>query len=91
MTSFFTILPPNSATCQTTSSSKVSLLTTNSYHQTGVTIAMCDASVRFISNTIDAGNPALTPPVETLGPSRWGVWGALGTTKGGESVAQIVD
>ena len=90
-TSFFTVLPPNSASCQTNSASQVALLTTNSYHQTGVTLAMCDASVRFISNFIDAGDPSLTPPVTALGPSRWGVWGALGTAKGGETVAQIVD
>ena len=60
-------------------------------HQTGVTIAMCDASVRFITNYIDAGDPSVTPPVTALGASKWGVWGALGTAKGGESVAQIVD
>ena len=89
MTSFFTILPPNSATCQTTTASAVSMVTTNSYHEAGVTIAMCDASVRFISNYIDAGDPSQTPPVQTLGASKWGVWGALGTTKGGESNAQV--
>ena len=91
MTSFFTILPPNSATCQSGNGSYVAILTTNSYHQTGVTIAMCDASVRFITNYIDAGDPSVTPPVTALGASKWGVWGALGTAKGGESVAQIVD
>jgi type II secretory pathway pseudopilin PulG len=48
MTSFFTILPPNSATCQSNNASGVSLVTSNSYHQAGVTVAMCDASVRFI-------------------------------------------
>ena len=88
-TSFFTILPPNSASCQTNSASQVTIRTTNSYHQTGATVAMCDASVRFVSNTIDAGDPSQTPPVNALGASMWGVWGALGTTKGGESVAQI--
>jgi hypothetical protein len=90
-TAFFTILPPNSASCQTNNGSQVRILTTNSYHQTGVTLAMCDASVRFITNYIDAGDPSQTPPVTALGPSKWGVWGALGTAKGGESVAQIVD
>jgi prepilin-type N-terminal cleavage/methylation domain-containing protein len=90
-TSFFTILPPNSASCQTNSASNVAILTTNSYHQTGVTIAMCDASVRFITSYVDAGDPSQTPPVTALGASKWGIWGALGTTKGGESVAQVVD
>ena len=90
-TSFFTILPPNSASCGTNSASNIIIMTTNSYHQTGVTIAMCDASVRFITNYVDAGDPSVTPPVTALGASKWGVWGALGTAKGGESVAQIVD
>jgi hypothetical protein len=87
-TSFFTILPPNSATCQTNSASTVSILTANSYHQAGVTIAMCDGSTRFVSDTIDAGDPSLTPPVTAFGASKWGVWGALGTAKGGESLGQ---
>ena len=86
-TSFFTILPPNSASCGTNSASNIIIMTTNSYHQTGVTIAMCDASVRFITNYIEAGDPSLTPPVTALGASKWGVWGALGTAKGGESIA----
>jgi prepilin-type N-terminal cleavage/methylation domain-containing protein len=88
-TSFFTILPPNSASCQTNSASQVSMLSTNSYHQAGVTIAMCDASVRFFLNTVDAGDPSQTPPVTALGASKWGVWGALGTIKGGESNAMV--
>jgi hypothetical protein len=65
------------------------MLSTNSYHESGVTIAMCDASVRFVLNTIDAGDPSQTPPVTALGASKWGVWGALGTTKGGESNAMV--
>ena len=87
-TSFFTILPPNSASCQTNSGSQVRMLTTNSYHEAGVTVAMCDGSVRFVSNYIDAGDPSQTPPVTALGASKWGVWGAMGTAKGGESIAQ---
>jgi len=87
--SFFMILPPNSPTCQTNSASQVAILTANSYHGDGVNVAMCDGSVRFVSNTIDAGDPSLTPPVTALGASRWGVWGALGTATGGESNTQI--
>ena len=91
-TSFFTILPPNGATCQTSNSSEVRILTTNSYHQGGVTVAMCDGGVRFVSNYIDAGDPSATPTYQgDIGQSKWGIWGALGTTKGGESIARIVD
>jgi len=90
MTSFFTILPPNSATCVTSNSSAVSIVSTNSYHQAGVTVAMCDGAVRFVSDTIDAGDPSVSPTYQSpIGRSKWGVWGALGTTKGGESIAQI--
>jgi prepilin-type N-terminal cleavage/methylation domain-containing protein len=88
-TAFFTILPPNSASCMSGDSSSVAIMTANSYHVAGATIAMCDAAVRFVSNTIDAGDPAQTPPVTALGPSKWSVWGALGTFKGGESIAQV--
>ena len=57
-----------------------------------VTVAMCDGGVRFVSNYIDAGDPSATPTYQgDIGQSKWGIWGALGTTKGGESIARIVD
>jgi hypothetical protein len=43
-----------------------------------------DGSVRFISDSINTGNQAL-PPV-TAGLSPYGVWGALGSMQGGESL-----
>ena len=88
-TSFFTILPPNNATCQTNSASQVSILTASSYHGDGVNVAMCDGAVRFVSDTVDAGDPSQTPPVTALGASKWGVWGAMGSANGGESISQI--
>jgi len=89
MTAFFTVLPPNSATCYTAGSSGVNFMTTNSYHVGGANVAMCDASVRFASDTIEAGDPSQGGSTTNTGASRWGVWGALGTTKGGESNAQV--
>jgi hypothetical protein len=52
---------------------------------------MCDASVRFVSDNVDAGDPTVTPPKVSsdakryTGESMWGVWGAMGTIRGGES------
>jgi hypothetical protein len=60
---------------------------------------MCDASVRFVSDTINAGNQNLSlsaaapagtiPPLvqHYTGPSVWGVWGAMGTRAGTEAIA----
>ncbi len=46
---------------------------------------MLDGSVHFISETIDSGD--LTQGLVQSGKSPYGVWGALGSRNGGESVA----
>jgi prepilin-type processing-associated H-X9-DG protein len=91
-----TILPPNSAVC-VIGSGTVSphwfggLWTATSRHPGGVQVAMADGSVRFISDTIDAGNQAVIAPAANAGgPSPYGVWGALGTKQGSEA-AQLSD
>lgn len=88
-----TILPPNSASC-VFNTSVVSLhwasgiWTPSSDHPGGVMVAMADGSCRFISNSIDAGNPSIVAPTLTNGnPSPYGVWGALGTKQGAEPVS----
>lgn len=53
-----------------------------SYHAGGVLGVMCDASVRFINESIDAGNLGATEAV--IGPSPYGVWGAMGSKDGAE-------
>jgi len=55
-----------------------------SFHTGGVNAGFFDGSVRFISNTIHTGN--LNLPAVRTGPSPYGVWGALGSPDGGESV-----
>ena len=50
---------------------------------------MLDGSVRFITNNVDTGegeeDGGLDYMPTVTGRSRYGVWGAMGTTNGGES------
>ena len=70
------------------------LISASSNHTGGVNIAMVDGSVQFISDTISSGDPNYEPGKpdwpgnwwEYRGKSTYGVWGALGTIRGGESV-----
>jgi prepilin-type processing-associated H-X9-DG protein len=78
-----------------------SQLPASSYHPGGANVTMCDGTVRFVSETIDAGNLVMTSTeIRTktgiasgeitgvyTGPSIWGVWGNLGTPGGGENDA----
>ena len=79
--SFTTILPPNGPVCNGQAGSGI--LTPRSRHPGGVLAAMADASVTFISDTIDAGN--IAGGEKTSGPSSYGVWGALGSKAGAET------
>jgi hypothetical protein len=80
---FTTVLPPNGPRCSDfiTGGS----LTPQSRHVGGVFGLMADGAVRFMSDTIDAGDATL--PDRQSGPSPYGVWGALGSRAGGEGVA----
>ncbi|NLS98231.1 MAG: DUF1559 domain-containing protein [Planctomycetaceae bacterium] len=87
---FNTVLPPNGPSCaelanDNTTGGMVHPPTSN--HPGGVNAAMGDASVRFISETIDTGNMYAAP--RTAGQSVYGVWGALGTKDGGETVGEF--
>lgn len=94
-TMFNTIMPPNSATCEYSNTSRTSArgyYTATSNHPGGVNACYADGSVHFISDTIDCGdqnylgNTADTEPnTEPKGESPFGVWGALGSIAGGES------
>ena len=85
-TAFYTVLPPNSPSCSNGDAENVAVVSPNSYHVGGANVAMCDASVRYFTDAIDAGDPTRSMPGNTYtGPSLWGVWGALGTTAGGEA------
>jgi len=95
-TAFFTVLPPNAPSCAQGRAEHWGIPTASSYHPGGVNVTMCDASVRFVAETINAGNqstsvaaqpgvPGWTP--HYVGPSIWGVWGAMGTQRGREAIS----
>ena len=82
-TGFNTVLPPNGPSCLQGSEAGVgSLVSAGSYHSGGVQVTMGDGSVKFISETINAGTQTAGP--QTSGKSPYGTWGALGTRAGGE-------
>lgn len=89
---FNTILPPNSPTCAVSSPQPQNvrtLVAPTSYHSGGVNAVRVDASVSFISDTVDTGSRLNEPPGASAGTfprgeSKYGVWGALGTPEGGE-------
>jgi type II secretory pathway pseudopilin PulG len=84
---FTTILPPNSASCQYAAAPGWGIFNPSSNHTGGVNGGYVDGSVHFISNTINCGDASL--PQKEAGSSNYGVWGAIGTPDGGESVSAL--
>lgn len=79
-----TAVPPNGPSCARSSAYYTeAYMTSNSRHPGGVQVVLGDASSRFINETIDAGNQNVDP--DWNGPSKYGVWGAMGTRSGGET------
>ena len=85
---FTTVLPPNAPSCaegnNTNADHNEVLLPPVSAHPGGVNCLIADGSVTFVSETIDTGN--LGSAEVTNGYSPYGVWGALGSKAGEESV-----
>ena len=79
-----TILPPNSPSCGETQPEWFGVMSASSMHLGGVHVLMADGAVRFVSDSIDTGD--LTQPPVTTGKSPYGVWGALGSRSGGETI-----
>ncbi|KLU03072.1 type II protein secretion system [Rhodopirellula islandica] len=96
-TGFQTILPPNSEICQEapvgnwmSTYDQSGNFTASSRHQGGVHVVMGDGAVKFITESIEAGNSDAKPvdPWQTQGVgSPFGLWGALGTKANGEIVS----
>ncbi len=85
-TGITTNAPPNSVSCAWNSNdAQPGLYPPSSYHPAGVNAAMGDGSVRFISQNINCGD--LSADGKTLnGQSPYGVFGAMGSRAGGESL-----
>ena len=95
-TLWYPMLPPNSPSCGNTAEN-TAMMSASSYHTGGVNVVMVDGSVNFFTESIDAGDPTRTVqdmpqynPGTNLqdysGPSPYGLWGALSTANGGETI-----
>jgi prepilin-type processing-associated H-X9-DG protein len=87
---FATILPPNSASCASNNAGDVfnnrTIFAATSYHARGVNVAFADGSTHFIMETINAGEITNTTTPIDSGASPFGIWGAIGSIDGGETV-----
>ena len=82
-----TTLPPNAPVCSYGGDNVWGTATAQSNHSGGVNAAMLDGSVRFVSETVDCGD-AYSYAV-TSGRSPYGVWGAMGSAQGGETIGSL--
>jgi hypothetical protein len=99
-TGFMTIFSPNiGPNCRADNNNfnaAVSVISASSYHPAGVQCGLADGAVRFIPTKInnlsngtpgDYKNPSgTTSLIVGSGQSPFGIWGALGSIDGGESV-----
>ncbi|SMP72216.1 prepilin-type N-terminal cleavage/methylation domain-containing protein/prepilin-type processing-associated H-X9-DG domain-containing protein [Neorhodopirellula lusitana] len=87
---FHTVLPPNSEICMDAGAGDWGGVmtargnyTASSRHQGGVHVLMGDGAVKFVTDSIEAGNSSagnVTPTANNGGrQSPYGLWGALGT------------
>lgn len=90
LTQFNTILPPNREVCARVGGNTAwdGVWTASSRHQGGVHVLMADGAVKFITDSIEAGNSShgvvykWGAPADNRSPgsrSPFGLWGALGT------------
>ncbi|TWU54323.1 hypothetical protein Poly51_30400 [Rubripirellula tenax] len=93
-----TILPPNSVLCiNNTNIVSIAIASASSRHQGGAHILMGDGAVKFITDSIEAGDPnrgqvgahpAHNDPLSVPGAaSPYGLWGALGTA----ATSEVID
>ncbi len=90
-----TILPPNTELCVTFFDTGQGMLSASSRHQGGVHVLMGDGAVKFITDSIEAGNSsARTVQLSGTGTSSpgsikpFGLWGSLGTKASSEVISE---
>jgi len=84
----YAIRPPNSELCIGQWIDNPGVFSPSSHHQGGVHVLMGDGAVKFITDSIEAGNqraPMITNANRPGDKSPYGLWGALGT-KGAREV-----
>jgi prepilin-type processing-associated H-X9-DG protein len=106
---FSTIAPPNQASCSGSNGNPRNwpnniahsngLWTAGSQHQGGCHVLMADGAVRFITESINSGDPdgntvgriGENPPnfSPNGSPSPYGLWGALGTKSSKETLSEF--
>ncbi len=94
MSSVTTIMPPNKVSCAYSGDGSDGMFTVGSRHQGGAHVLMGDGAVKFITDSIEAGNKSANSPNWPVGTSTtapgakspYGLWGALGTRGSKESV-----
>ena len=91
---FTTIIAPNGPSCAAGTNNNADSThvasTASSFHTGGVHTLMVDGAVRFISANIDTGDLSVASPNQgSSAQSPYGVWGALGTKAGGETVSNF--
>ncbi len=88
---FNTVFPPNAPSCGEDSATSANhhhlVIPPTSGHPGGANVLMVDGSVRMVTDSIDTGDLGARQP--SRGPSRYGVWGALGSREGGESIGDF--
>jgi prepilin-type N-terminal cleavage/methylation domain-containing protein/prepilin-type processing-associated H-X9-DG protein len=85
-TGFNTILPPNGVSCSAQlGDAGPGIFSAGSRHQGGAHVLMGDGAVKFITDSIEAGNRKAAP-ANTGAQSAYGLWGALGTRASAETI-----
>ncbi len=89
-----TILPPNSEVCLAFGHTGNGMLPPSSRHQGGVHVVMADGAVKFITDSIEAGNSGNGTVTSTGTGNRapgsaspYGLWGSLGTKASKEVIS----